>query len=363
VITKDRSTLQGRKGTVLVPPASPPPCDPGDPASIEGICIHGDATFSEEAPPVVTRYVRGVNVTGFTVRGFPGGGILVLAGRRTRIAYNKLEDNGEYGAVAFFSNGTRMIRNTASGSDEAGLYVGDSAKANAVLIGNRVSDHTLGIFVRDAERGLIVANRIRGNCAGILFLGDAPGPVGRFVVVANRINANNKFCPGSGGDEGFPAISGEGIDLFGANHLTIAANKVLDNTPSGPSSGPPIGGGVKVVAGTTTPSSSNRVIGNQIRGNQPLDLSGTARAAATALPQTAVARASPPDSAESDARLPAGQPAGGSSGQRPCSSKKRRAASSSSRSRSPLLPMRKRTLATITTPAEPRKRIPAWKPV
>jgi hypothetical protein len=47
---------------------------------------------------------------------------------------------------------------------------------------------------------------------------------------------------------------------------------VLDNVPSGPSSGPPIGGGVGVITGPITPASTNLVIGNRIEGNQPFDL-------------------------------------------------------------------------------------------
>jgi hypothetical protein len=74
----------------------------------------------------VSSYVEDVGVSGFKARGFPGSGFLALFARNATFKRNVADDDGEYGFAAFTSTGTRVLFNWASGSDEAGFYVGDS---------------------------------------------------------------------------------------------------------------------------------------------------------------------------------------------------------------------------------------------
>lgn len=268
VITTDDLRLEG-KGAVVEPPESsePTPCD--DPEGTEagnGFCVLGVVDFETGE---VSDPVEDVTIRGFTVRGFPGNGILALGALDAEFAHNVAEDNHEYGIAAFVSSGTRILSNRTSGSEEAGIYVGDSPDANVTVRGNETFDNLFGIFLRNAEGGSVAFNRAHGNCLGILVLGDAPGPAGEFSLTANAVRDNTRVCPA--GEEA-PPLSGVGIALVGAHDNSIRFNLITGNRPAGPTA---FSGGVVVVSGigeegpTGTPSTGNRVVGNLVLGNDP----------------------------------------------------------------------------------------------
>src|SRR5262249_7447732 len=104
-----------------------------------------------------------------------------------------------------------------------------------------------------------------GNCLGIPFFADIPGPAGQFNVAANKIADNTKACPASE-DAPFP-VSGVGVALLGANGVNIVGNLITGNVPSGDTL---FSGGVVVASGIGgTPPADNLVKGNAILHNQP----------------------------------------------------------------------------------------------
>ncbi len=258
LIRKSGITLKGIK-TVLKPPARPSgelPCF--EPA---GICVLGRVDFETGE---VIRYVKNVSVSGFTVRNFEGNGFVALGAKNASFYNNRAFNNAEYGIAAFISTGTRIVSNITSGSEEAGLYVGDSPRANATIAANDTYGNGLGIFIRNARYGKILGNKIHNNCVGILFLGDAPGPVGNFFVNHNKVVKNTRACPAA---DGAPPQSGVGIALVGARGVKIFANFIFGNVPSGPTV---FKGGVVVVRGISgTPPKNNLVIKNTILKNRP----------------------------------------------------------------------------------------------
>ena len=252
-------------GATLVPPATsgtPTPCSAPDPGD-DGICIAGVFTTDQNTGAVtVTQYVQDVRITGLTVAGFAGSGIIQIGGQGSRFIGINARNNGEYGIAAFDSTGTTELLNTATNSAEAGFYIGDSPQANATLIANQSSGNLFGFFIRDAQHGTIAANRSHDNCVGVLFLADAPGPDGAFQVVGNSISHNDKACPAS---EDGPPASGVGVFIFGAHDVRVFGNAILDNQPSGPSIA---SGGVLVMTGMGgTAPLNNRVQGNVITRN------------------------------------------------------------------------------------------------
>jgi hypothetical protein len=258
VISTDELTLRGDHA-VLEPPGPSQPNACAD--FLSGICVLGEVDFDTG---VVSDYVEDVTVSGFEVRGFGGSGILAAGARDATFKRNEAGDNHEYGIFAFVSTGTRILFNRTFGSDEAGIYVGDSPETNASVLGNLTYDNLFGVFVRNALHGEIKANRIRDNCLGVLFLGDAPGPVGEFLVRRNVIRRNNKACPA--GEEA-PPLSGVGVALLGATGVTLRHNLIVGNVPSGESA---FSGGVVVVAGEAgTPPTDNVVKRNVIKRNEP----------------------------------------------------------------------------------------------
>jgi parallel beta-helix repeat protein len=241
-IKKDGISLRG-VDAVLKPPAKP-----ASPCGKSGFCVEAD----------------NVSISGFTVRNFPATGIVAIGARNPKFVSNRAYNNREYGIAAFSSRGTQIIGNLTSGSEDAGIYVGDAPRANATVAANETNDNLFGIFVRNARHGKIAANRVHDNCLGMLFLADAPGPAGVFDVRGNRVMDNTRACPAN--EEG-PPISGVGIALLGARGMEIKDNRIVHNVPSGPTE---FSGGVVVVSGFEgTPPTNNTLTGNTILRNKP----------------------------------------------------------------------------------------------
>src|SRR5215217_5810622 len=257
VIEKDGIALRG-VDTSLRPPAEPSegPCEGA------GFCVLGDVDFDTGE---VSRYVEDVSISGFRVRGFEFSGIVGFGARDAKFVKNRTFNNEEYGITAFFSTETQVISNVTSGSEDAGIYIGDSRRANATVAGNETYDNAWGILVRNALRGQIVGNETHDNCVGILFVAGAPGPAGRFDVSTNTVNKNTRSCPET---EETPAISGVGIGLLGATGVEISGNHIVGNVASGPTD---FEGGVVVVSSPIdeTPPTNNSVFGNVLRDNDP----------------------------------------------------------------------------------------------
>jgi parallel beta-helix repeat protein len=243
VIKKDGISVRG-VDAVLKPPANP-----NSPCGASGFCVNAD----------------NVSISGFTVRDFPGTGIVAIGARNPKFMSNRAINNREYGIAAFSSTGTHIIGNLTRGSDDAGIYVGDAPRANATVAANETYNNLFGIFVRNARHGKITGNQVHDNCLGMLFLADAPGPAGVFDVMGNKVVNNTRACPAN--PEGFPPSSGVGIALLGARGMEIKHNQIIHNVPSGPTE---FSGGVVVVSGIgETPPTNNTVTGNTILRNKP----------------------------------------------------------------------------------------------
>jgi parallel beta-helix repeat protein len=267
LIKKDDITLSGSgasaKGTVLESSKSPTKrCMKGG----SGICVFA----SKSGGPV-----SGVRVSGFLVRGFHAFGLVGFGVQNTWVTHNAFVDNGEYGASTFASTGTHLLYNTASGSGEAGFYLGDTPKGNFAVRGNEAFGNTQGIFLRDSAYGNVVDNDVHGNCIGIIVLDTgAPTTAGHYTIHDNQVHQNDKFCPAQGGEEGAPALSGIGIAIVGGADNKVYANKVWANKPS--HSGTFMPGGIVLVSSKHLAGGAvetgNKVTANQAYHNHEVDI-------------------------------------------------------------------------------------------
>jgi hypothetical protein len=177
------------------------------------------------------------------------------------------ENNAEYGIAAFNTTRGRYWDNVTTANGEAGIYVGDSENANA-LVRDNVSNANLGfgIFVRDASHGLVEDNDTFDNCIGILFLDTpSPDPNGDWIARDNTANHNTAACSGEEG-----SVSGLGIVIDGAHRILLVDNTANDNQPSGPTDG---SGGIAVVTDPGFPTATDNLIkDNTAFGNLPVDL-------------------------------------------------------------------------------------------
>ena len=111
-----------------------------------GICISasdfvpGTSSDSER--------ISDVTITGFRVEGFEGDGVFGFGTENLTVSDVVAVNNTAYGVASFEGIGTKFLRNSATGSHDAGIYLGDSLEANALVKGNRAWGNAFGILVR-----------------------------------------------------------------------------------------------------------------------------------------------------------------------------------------------------------------------
>jgi parallel beta-helix repeat protein len=264
-ITKNDITLIGsgasESGTVIEPADVPDGVCSTDEEQ-NGICVFGNFQTGD--------FVDGVVIRGFLVQNFSTFGIFGILSSNHVISNNVAQDNGAYGIACFTCTGGTYNSNTVSGSEEAGLYQGDSPEANSTATNNVSFGNGFGFFFRDAANGTATGNVSHDNCVGMMFL-DTAGPtqVGSWDVYDNDIYHNNRACPA--GEEG-PAFSGIGVLITGGDSISIHDNTITKNHHTGDSA---LRGGVVVWSagafGGGDPT-NNSIVDNIIRGNSPWDI-------------------------------------------------------------------------------------------
>jgi hypothetical protein len=270
-IQKDGLTLRAQGSVTL----RPPNYGGGEcylSGHIVGICVV-PADFDPSSGSYTTK-VRDVTITGFRVVGFEGDGVFGFGTRNFKVSDVVAIDNTAYGVASFDGIGTTFTRNAVSGSQDAGIYIGDSLDANAVVSHNRSWDNALGILVRHARRAVVSDNEVWGNCLGVFLLADGqPGGSGHTAVLNNTVFDNDEVCMQFAGFLPVP-LGGGGIVLAGSQHNAIFQNVVRDNRGNTLYSG-----GIVLIAtprpnsdGSFDASTNNLVILNRLRGNEPADI-------------------------------------------------------------------------------------------
>lgn len=262
-INTDNLTLEG-DGAALVLPGQPThPCDP---VSVDGICVAN----APNPDGSVSKLVKNVHISGFTIGGFSGAGIFMFGNSGARIEDVTANDNSSYGVVAFTSTGTHIVGNTTRRNGEAGIYLGDSENADAVVRDNVSTDNLgFGVFVRNAAHGTAVDNKVSGNCVGIGLVHGGPGvPPSDWTLRDNEVTANNNACASF---EGRPPTSGIGILILNGNDNNVTDNEVRDN--QGSASRPSLAsGGIVVLSIRGESATGNHIAHNELDGNTPFDI-------------------------------------------------------------------------------------------
>jgi len=238
-----------------------------------GICVV--PADLDSSTGTYSKRVEDVTITGFRVVDFEGNGIFGFGTRNLKVSDVVATDNAAYGIASFDGVGTRFTRNAVSGSHDAGIYVGDSLNANAVVSENRAWGNALGILVRHSQKVVVSNNASWGNCIGVFLLADGQeGGSGQTAVLNNTVSANNDVCE-QFNDAGFlPILGGGGIVLAGSQHNAILHNDVTDNRGTTIFSG-----GIVLIEtpraredGSHDASTNNLVLLNTLRGNRPADI-------------------------------------------------------------------------------------------
>jgi len=272
LIRKDHITIRGSgsgpHGTVLMPPKTLPKnvCTEFTDGAGGGLCVFAKKLDAKNN--VVTR-VFDTKITNLKVTGFKGVGVVAYGAAGFVVTHVAAIDDGEYGIARFDTIGGALAHNVARNNDEAGLYVGDTAHAHAVVFDNVSTGNQFGLFVRHTRFVKVFGNTLQGNCQGMLILDDGQaGGAGNVTAFANKLNRNNKFCPAS---EDAPALQGGGLLVLGGTRNLIAKNVVLGNSGKQFNSGGIVLLSAKPIGGTFD-AAFNLVVKNVAFRNHPADI-------------------------------------------------------------------------------------------
>jgi parallel beta-helix repeat protein len=178
--------------------------------------------------------IEGALISGFTVTGFEGSGVLLFCADDWRVTGVTAIDNGEYGIFPSHTGAGRVDHSTATGSNDTGIYVGQSRD---VRVDHDFARRNVSGFEIENSSGVRVDHVLaEGNTGGILsfvlpFL-DVP------TNTRNRIDhavviMNNKPNTCEPGDDVCNVPAGSGILLVAADSNIVDHNVVSGNDTVG----------------------------------------------------------------------------------------------------------------------------------
>jgi hypothetical protein len=267
-VTTNRLTLRGfGDETVIAPPKTLPNNLCTQISGGSGICVLGQINAQTGA---VIKPVFGVTIVDLTVKNFPGDGVFGFGTSKLTVHEVAAWNNSSYGIARFVSSGGSITESKATGGGEAGIYVGDSPNAHALVADNVVWNNGFGLFVRHSHFVTVRDNTSFANCQGVFVLDDGqPGGVGNIKVVDNIVKNNNKFCPANP-EEHAPPLQGGGILLLGAQHSLVINNGVFGNQGAQINSGGIVLLSAQMFGGNVP--NFNVIVNNEAFKNLPADI-------------------------------------------------------------------------------------------
>jgi plastocyanin len=185
-------------------------------------------------PNAISVTADGVAVENLTVRDAVANGLFWTGVTGYRASYVTASRNGDYGIYAFGSRDGVFEHSYASGSPDAGFYIGQCNPCDAVIDDVVSEGNALGYSGTNASDLDIVRSVFRRNWAGIVpNTGDYEllPPFRDVRIVGNLVEGNgNRSAPGAPTEwSGF----GNGIVLAGGNDTLVQRNRVLDHPNHG----------------------------------------------------------------------------------------------------------------------------------
>lgn len=211
--------------------------------------------------------VDGVAVENMTARNYLVNGFYWLGSRGYRASYLTAVRNGYYGIYALDSRGGVIEHSYASGSYDAGFYVGQCVPCDMVITDSLAEWNGLGYSGTNASQNLVVTRSVfRMNRVGIMpNSGDYEkySPQRDAVFVGNEVYSNNNLSAPA--FQQIAPATGNGIVIAGGINNLLLRNKVWDHDVAGIAVVPNI-------LGTTFPASENVVRENHVSQSRMADL-------------------------------------------------------------------------------------------
>lgn len=193
----------------------------------------------DAANGITARDVRGLSLINLTIRGFSRNGVFFVdvdGFLLYRLFTDQLRE-GAYGLFPVRSRNGLIARCTATGADDAGIYVGQSE--NVAVVHNEAYGNVIGLEAENMKQSVWAHNRAHENAAGMLAILLPPS---RFIsvlhaeqllVAHNRFTDNNIANFAEEGDLAASVPSGSGLLVFGYDDSIIRRNWVRRNATVG----------------------------------------------------------------------------------------------------------------------------------
>jgi nitrous oxidase accessory protein NosD len=223
-----------------------------------GICIQGSDILLEDFSSEHRRFISAgkrisnVIVQGFTVQGFSGENIAVVAGENVKILRNTLLNGPQYSFLTVGSRNTLAERNTVGSLAVGFIAMCMDDVSGARYIRNDISGYYIALCTQ-TNGGLVKRNKVKDSCIGVFVDPNIDGA----QVIGNTITDRGQDCPT------FPAENnaGAGIIMFGAKNTLVEGN-TIDNIHNNGT-----GVGILVTDGPTSGATGNVVKQNKLKNN------------------------------------------------------------------------------------------------
>jgi parallel beta-helix repeat protein len=203
-------------------------------AVLDGTGVAGAAGV-RVAPAFPAATVRGFRLQGLRIQNYSRDGALLRHVDGFTIVGNTFADDADYGVFPVLSGHGLIAANQATGSDDTGIYVGQSS--DVTVAANTATDNTVGFDIENSTRIAVAGNLGSGNSLGLIVQG-APGllvPNASDVTVSgNRLAANNRPNPSTDPLDLLTRLpAGTGLLTVDADRVTVTGNLVIGNDSTG----------------------------------------------------------------------------------------------------------------------------------
>jgi hypothetical protein len=196
-----------------------------------------DGEFSEEPGTEngFKVFADGVAIENITARNFITNGFFWTGVDGYRGSYLTAIRNGDYGIYAFDSVNGQLDNSYASGSPDAGFYIGQCRPCNALVVDVESEWNGLGYSGTNSSRELVIArSSFHDNRGGIVpnsLSGEYLAPQSSNTIVGNHVydNSNGATAAISIAE----IATGTGILVAGGNRNVVERNLVTGHTTAG----------------------------------------------------------------------------------------------------------------------------------
>lgn len=181
--------------------------------------------------------IDGIEISGFTVEGFPNMGIWLRHVKNFTVENNESVNNLENGIFPTLSANGLVQKNVAYGSQDSALWVEGSQ--NVRVINNELHNSPTGLEITISKEITVENNDIHDNTIGVGLYHPAtaglpqdewpPGEYGYWHILDNYVHDNNEPNSAPEGSETSQLPYGGGVLLLGVDHVDVQKNQIENN--------------------------------------------------------------------------------------------------------------------------------------